>query len=331
MISIVMPNYNKGAYIAAAVRSIVSQSCTDWELLLVDDGSTDDSLAVVAELAADEPRISLIHRRRDPKGGSTCRNIGLERATGSYVLFMDSDDLLRPGALAARMHTMEENPNADFVVFPMGTFVGEIGDSEECWLPPDTDHLQRFLSHDTPWHTMQPLWRTAFLRGFGGYNERYSRLQDIEFHSRALFHGDVCYAIAESNTPDCYFRLDPGRRASGHAQMLSQMIASTGRYLHDMDSLIEQSGSRVRPLRKALSGTPFEVVKKLMHYERGGMISADDRQQLAAQLMTEVLANSGFHRRMMSIYMHLYKAGASGVTGFHFMFKRLFSVLPVSV
>jgi glycosyltransferase involved in cell wall biosynthesis len=94
-VSIVMPAYNTGPFIAEAVESVLAQSYPNWELVVVDDGSTDNTGSIVEGFA--DPRIIAL---RQPNGGLTsARNFGLSKVSGDWILFLDSDDLLRPNAL----------------------------------------------------------------------------------------------------------------------------------------------------------------------------------------------------------------------------------------
>lgn len=98
LISVIVPIYNVADYIGACLDSICQQTYTNLEIILVDDGSTDDSLERVADLVAADTRIQVI--RQSNQGLSAARNAGLDRATGAYVTFVDSDDRLYPDAIS---------------------------------------------------------------------------------------------------------------------------------------------------------------------------------------------------------------------------------------
>lgn len=89
-ISIIMPVYNKEKYIKKAIESILNQTFKDWEMLIIDDGSTDDSLAVCRIF--EDPRIHVISTENG--GVSHARNIGVDKAQGEYLTFVDGDDYL---------------------------------------------------------------------------------------------------------------------------------------------------------------------------------------------------------------------------------------------
>lgn len=86
-----MPAYNRERYISSALNSVLAQTCSDWECIVVDDGSSDTTQAIVREFAAVEPRIRLIERSNGGPGAA--RNDGAKEAIGKYLAFLDSDDV----------------------------------------------------------------------------------------------------------------------------------------------------------------------------------------------------------------------------------------------
>ncbi|MDX1760580.1 MAG: glycosyltransferase family A protein [Christiangramia sp.] len=95
-ISFIIPTYNRGTKISNAVQSIIDQNHPTWELIIVDDGSTDDTRLVIKPYTEDE-RIKYVYQ--DHAGVSTARNTGAQYATGQYLVFLDSDDRLYPGLI----------------------------------------------------------------------------------------------------------------------------------------------------------------------------------------------------------------------------------------
>lgn len=97
MISIIVPIYNSANYLVQCIDSIIRQSYTDWELILVDDGSKDQSGRICDEYAKQDHRITVIHQSN--KGVSSARNVGIAIAKGEYLCFVDADDWLEPSFL----------------------------------------------------------------------------------------------------------------------------------------------------------------------------------------------------------------------------------------
>jgi glycosyltransferase involved in cell wall biosynthesis len=106
-ISVIMPVYNVEAYVAAAVRSVLAQSFTDFELIIVDDGGTDASMQICR--AFDDPRIHIIHQAN--RGLAGARNTGIAAARGRYIALLDSDDLWAVDKLSLHFTHLECNPH----------------------------------------------------------------------------------------------------------------------------------------------------------------------------------------------------------------------------
>jgi teichuronic acid biosynthesis glycosyltransferase TuaG len=105
-VSVVTPVWNTATTLAETVASVRAQSVEDWEMLLVDDGSSDASRALAEALAADEPRLRVMGWR-DNRGPAAARNAGIRAAQGRYIAFLDSDDRWRPEKLARQLAVME--------------------------------------------------------------------------------------------------------------------------------------------------------------------------------------------------------------------------------
>src|SRR5690554_5694001 len=101
-ISIIIPVFNRQKLIKETLDSVLAQIYENWECIVVDDGSTDETWEVLEQYAKKDARIKIHKRHRDPKGAPTCRNIGMELSEGEYLIFLDSDDLLAKWALQHR-------------------------------------------------------------------------------------------------------------------------------------------------------------------------------------------------------------------------------------
>lgn len=107
LVSIIMPAYNASKYIDGAVNSAIGQSYHNWELLIVDDASADNTVAIVQELASKDSRIILL-RQPQNQGVAKARNLALSNARGKYIAFLDSDDLWMLDKLEKQIRFMEE-------------------------------------------------------------------------------------------------------------------------------------------------------------------------------------------------------------------------------
>lgn len=121
-VSIIVPVHNAQATISRCVNSIIHQEYTDFELLLVDDGSTDDSGVICDEFAAQDERITVIHKENS--GVSDARNLALSKAAGTYLQFVDSDDWISPDATKRFVKTAQEN-GCDLVIADFYRVIGK--------------------------------------------------------------------------------------------------------------------------------------------------------------------------------------------------------------
>ena len=108
LVSIIMPNYNCGGFVSETVNSVLAQTYTDWELLIVDDCSTDNSVEVIKSLSESDDRIKLFISERNG-GAAAARNRALREAKGKWIAFLDSDDLWTADKLEKQIDFMEKN------------------------------------------------------------------------------------------------------------------------------------------------------------------------------------------------------------------------------
>lgn len=137
-ISVIIPIYNRDKYIDRCISSVLTQESVTTEIILIDDGSTDQSGSICDMYSEEYDNIRVFHTHNH--GVSHARNIGLENATGDYIAFLDSDDSFKPGALFALQEAIEKN-NTDYVIGRIEFF------SCDDEFISSTNVPSRFLSH----------------------------------------------------------------------------------------------------------------------------------------------------------------------------------------
>lgn len=206
LISVIIPNFNRGDLLRETLTSLQEQYYGNWEAWVVDDGSEDSSVEVVQTVIAAEPRIHYIRRDREPRGAPVCRNIGIARSRGDFLVFLDSDDLLAPHALKQRSQAILADPGYDFWVFPILMFRNRPEDGKMLWnIDNGEPDLHRFLVLDAPWQTSGPIWRRSAVEKISGFTEGLACWQDVDFHLKALIaglKGIKCYNLP----PDVWYR-----------------------------------------------------------------------------------------------------------------------------
>ena len=204
-----------------------AQTDPRWELIVVDDCSTDGTVAMLQRMAGTDPRISVVPLAVN-RGANHCRNIGIAKARGAYIIFLDADDLLARHCRERRIAVMEGS-GLHFAVSTREVFREKPGDHGQRWVPLTRDALADFFKHKLPWQTMQPIWDRAFLQRMGGFDEAFSRHQDVELHTRALLMPGVRYRLRDT-APDCYYRIAEERKVLDPRRLLSSFAESAVRY-----------------------------------------------------------------------------------------------------
>src|SRR5690606_24561667 len=116
LVSIIIPTYNRAHLLGETLDSILAQTYTNWECIIVDDGSTDESQLVFEAYKNKDSRFQFLRRpKTKPKGANACRNLGLENATGDYSVFFDSDDLMAPDLLEIKVNAIKAT-GCDYVI-----------------------------------------------------------------------------------------------------------------------------------------------------------------------------------------------------------------------
>lgn len=119
MVSVIIPAYNCQKYIADAIDSVLEQTYTDFEIIIVNDGSTDNTSAILHQYE-DNQKITIIHQKN--MGAATARNVGINCSKGELIAFLDSDDLWCPEKLLKQIQCMNSNPKCNMVYSDWATF-----------------------------------------------------------------------------------------------------------------------------------------------------------------------------------------------------------------
>jgi glycosyltransferase involved in cell wall biosynthesis len=191
-ISIIIPVWNREKLVKETLDSILAQTFQDWECLVIDDQSTDNTYEVIKEYAARDSRIKVFQRPNNrPKSHPTCRNIGYENSTGELVQTFDSDDLLAPQFFETVVRLMDENSDAEYVLCPNTTFADSLNNYFSSYsLPPNTSKaslLEQVLSFTLSINTPAPVWRRSLLeRCEMLWREGLKKGVDFDFNVRTM-------------------------------------------------------------------------------------------------------------------------------------------------
>lgn len=303
-ISIIIPAYNQANYLGEAIQSVLDQTCGDFDLVIVDDGSTDDTEKVVSKFR--DLRIRCI--RQDNRGLSAARNRGLQNSFGKYVTFLDADDLFVPDKLEVLSEALDRDPELGLVA-GQAVLIDEnrnpLGKIYDTPLPEDP---LNFLLWN-PLHVGSVMLRRSWQQKVGLFDESLHAYEDWDMWLRLIragcrlgsigrpvslyrFHGDQMTRDKDRMTAACFAVLD---KTYGDPQLPEKWralksLAYSGAYLRaaaqafsfgdfceggialkeaaSLDpGLIEGDGSRLMQRLCAIADSP-KVAEKLLFIER---------------------------------------------------------------
>lgn len=258
LVSIVTPTKNRLALLRETMDSVQRQSLAEWEHIIVDDGSDDGTGAEVAGRAAADPRVRYLQRVGSNAGANVCRNIGIRESQAEYIVFLDSDDLLRPDCLQRRVGILDRNADLDFAVFRAGVFARTVGDRSRFYHDQTHgDDLLRFLGQECVWQTTGAIWRRGFLRQIGGFDETLLSMQDLELHIRAICAG-AKYVFFRATDHDIRWQDDATKTSVRHFHEPAY-IESAQRLIDRLFSMVKSSGLLTWSRQRALLGQCFAL------------------------------------------------------------------------
>lgn len=198
-VTVYVPCYDYGRYLTQAVDSVLVQSFLDWELIIIDDGSEDQTRAVADTYVTRHPdRVRLIRHERS-KGLAACANAALNVARGDYVMRLDADDFLDESALMVLVDFLERHPDI-CLVYPNFVYVDELGTSLGIEQRRKVGTEVQLL--DLPAHGACTMVRKRVLKAVGGYTENYNAQDGHELWLKVLHR----YKVGNVSTALFFYR-----------------------------------------------------------------------------------------------------------------------------
>jgi glycosyltransferase involved in cell wall biosynthesis len=185
---VVIPVFNGAGCVAEAVASVLAQDHRPLQVIVVDDGSTDGTAAVVAALGA--PEVELV--RQPNRGHGAAKNAGLARAGGAYVAFLDADDVWLPRKLTAQLDHLEAHPDLGFTVCGMRTAV-----TAEAAAGLSPRQLERLTAPAPAWLPSGLVARRSVFDVVGGFDETLRHGNDTDWFARARAAGVASAVVDE--------------------------------------------------------------------------------------------------------------------------------------
>jgi glycosyltransferase involved in cell wall biosynthesis len=183
-ISIVMSVYNGEKYLKESVESILKQTESDFEFIIINDGSTDNTLSLLKQFTLQDPRIKLV--TRENRGLIYSLNEGISLAQSSYIARMDADDIAYPDRLEKQLAYMKA-----YNLVLCGTWAEAIDDVgkniKEMNYPPKIETIERFALLHNPFIHPSVIFTKEIINKVGGYRNLFQHIEDYELWSRIIF------------------------------------------------------------------------------------------------------------------------------------------------
>lgn len=204
MITIIVPTFNRQDYISETLDSLLKQTHQDWECIIVDDGSTDETEEILQKFLLDDKRFSFYYRPAEmPKGANSCRNFGFLKAKGHYIKFLDSDDLLTTDCLEKQFAILEADQTLKVCLSYGRYFSDSTKKLQEYWSRNKEypNYLFGHIVNQIRWAVSDPLWRKSFFVEVP-FKEGLMNSQEWLMHGEAMLtlKKEEIYNLKESFT-----------------------------------------------------------------------------------------------------------------------------------
>ena len=292
LVSVVVIFFDEEHYLQEAVESVLGQTWKAWELLLVDDGSSDRSTDYAKEIAQRIPNsvCYLEHEGHANRGMSTSRNLGLAHAKGEFILFLDADDVLAPNTLSEQVALMRAHPEAATVYGPMQWWYSGNRDPNErrdfiqhIDVKPDSTIdgsvlVAKFLRNEevTP---SGNLFRTSLVRQVGGFEDDFRGMYEDQ-----VLRVKICLRFPSYASSRVWYRYRRHKDSSCYqAVRMNQAYAARARFLNWTEDYCRQHHIRDRRVWKALRQALREY--RYPRFARFKKQMAFHKKRLAFQMM----------------------------------------------
>lgn len=278
LVSVYITNHNYGKYIAQAIESVLQQSMGDFEVIIIDDGSTDNSREIIEEYATD-PKVRVIFQKN--KGLNVTNNIAMRAASGKYIMRLDADDFLDTNALLVMSNALEKD-NELGLVFPDYYMVDEGGEIQT--IEKRLDFAKEVTLLDQPAHGACTMIRRSFLMKLNGYDESYECQDGYELWVKFIDH----YKVNNISTPLFYYRQHGNNLTSNEKKILTTRAKIKENFVKKRQEQLPPTLAivPVRDYKNAKQYLPFHSL------EGEYLIDWKIKQALASQHISKVVITS---------------------------------------
>jgi len=187
LVSIITPVFNREVIVETTLNSILNQTYTNWECVLVDDGSTDNTLQVLDQYVKKDNRFKVFSRPEDlPKGANACRNFGFEKSTGALINWFDSDDIMHKDFLQEKINAFIDTTDGVIHKNRYANYNLTRFRESKFTYTNSKSLFYHYAMGEIEIQTSGFMWRKKFLKKKPLFNESIQRFQDNEYHIRML-------------------------------------------------------------------------------------------------------------------------------------------------
>ncbi|TQD33811.1 glycosyltransferase family 2 protein [Haloflavibacter putidus] len=227
LVSIIIPTLNRADLIAETLGSIKEQEYQNWECIIIDDGSTDNTIEVVKAFSKEDKRFSVFSRPANyAPGGNGARNYGFRKSQGTYIQWFDSDDIMLSTKLAEEVKTLEKH-NLDFVISSGYSADNKLQNLKEKHLDVGQDLYVNYTTWKSKIFLPSICFKSTFIRKYKLFNEKLLRGQENEFFSRVFYKSrKFAKYFAISGFHYIYRQHDNNKRSRQRNQYISAYMNS---------------------------------------------------------------------------------------------------------
>jgi glycosyltransferase involved in cell wall biosynthesis len=229
-VSVIIPTYQCATYVSLAVKSVLTQTYRDFDVIVVNDGSTDNTLQVLAEF---NEKIQVITQANG--GSSAARNTGIRATSSEYIAFLDADDFWLPHKLEQQMPLFEEDPKVGLVFgdILLATSKGVLKDTNFKLMPPSKGMVFHDLFKGNFIPATSVVIRRCCIDEVGFFDEGVLGPEDYDLWLRISQAWNVAYV----NEPVAIYRISPGQLSANNYRMMQQLIRVKSRIFNNYPDL----------------------------------------------------------------------------------------------
>lgn len=256
-VSVIIPVYNGELYLSETLDSVMKQTFTDWEIIVVNDGSTDKSLEIMEEYAALDERVRVISK---PNGGvSSARNVAMNNAKGEYFSFVDADDMWVPEKLEKQIAFMDKNPNIALIYSDISILIDGNIRTQNMFLNRKfhKGHIFDQLFYFNFISTPTVMLRKKIIEQHGNFSTRFRGIEDYDLWLRIADKNEIGYI----NERLAIYRIHANNTSGNYEKMEKQVFELIGIWLEKKPELMKSFSFNIKIVQMRYNIMRYNLAK----------------------------------------------------------------------